>query len=209
MEGQAVGAPLPTTDGLCLLALLRAAQLPGGDPLRSLVQQSALTMYDQYVTRPLATAGPHPETLHFAGYGLLALGELQGTGWPEAAAWAGRVHELGQWLLASGALDDPRQPRGDLLLGLAAATAVATRTQDADALASLQPALDRQLARRCAWQVAGPLEGPYLAGLKNRDPMARGGVLVAPEQPLVSVEPTLHYLQALLIAGRLPRSAAP
>ncbi len=199
-HGTPRGLPSPYYDGESLLALIRVARVLKLDALKPIILESAGAMWREHVVAALRQDPVSETTKSFYQWGCLAFFEIHDAGWDEDGRLAKAAIDLSKWMLQRHRVLERERNTAYAFEGLVVSWELARRTgADADA-ELLRQAIDQGLHELISWQVGGPRENDYLQGLRIREPIAVGGFLNHPAEPLLRIDVAQHQLHAMILA---------
>ncbi|HAI98820.1 TPA: hypothetical protein DCL30_04795 [Candidatus Peribacteria bacterium] len=187
-------------DGETLLALSKAARYLGHDELKDPVLDSAKRMYHHYVTEALQESQDPAILKSFYQWGTMAYYEIATSGWEDADVYGDHAIEMTHWMIGVHDVLERTFNTGYAFEGIMHAYELARRKGDTDAEALFRDAAQEGLGKLTTWQVGIPVANDYLRAHSTDDPLARGGVMNAADNPKLRIDVTQHQMHAVLLA---------
>lgn len=200
VDGAGYGDPSPYYDGESLLALAKAVRFQGLDSLQPFVMASAERMYAAHVVEARKAEPDSPITKGFYQWGSMAFREMHDAGWDGEDVWARRTIELANWMIDTHRTLERRKNTAYAQEGIVSAYALATAIGEDAAARKLRQVIERGLGKLMTWQVGSPRQNDYAEAKAGDDPLARGGVMNAKDEPVLRIDVTQHQLHAMLLA---------
>lgn len=192
----------PYSDGESLLCLVKAAKNRKILRLVPQVESSVAHLVRHYTAGQWRRNSNSALTEGFFQWGCMALWEYRDTGWVEAQMADDYLLTMGWWLTREHRVLDLPGNTASSFEGLILCWLAAKQTRNVKATAELGWTIDQGLTKLIGWQIAGPLnpQNAFLKAHPTTDPLAVGGVLTMPNDPILQIDITLHQLHALLLA---------
>ncbi len=200
-SGQPSRDPSPYYDGEALLLLARTARLLGRIEYRVPASQAGDAMYEAYAAAAINGRQRSDLCKGFYQWGSLAFHELQGLA-PEENRWQQRTLAMADWILSVHEVLSRRRNTAYAFEGLITAWRLARLQGDDAQCTRLRRAVEQGLARLAGWQLGSSLQLQALQRQCPWAPAGLGGVLSAPDDPVLRIDTTQHQMHALLLAER-------
>lgn len=201
-NGAPMGDPSPYYDGESLLALAKAVRHRGLDSLQPAVMASAERMYAAHVVQAREAEPDSPITKGFYQWGSMSFWEIHDAGWDGEDVWARRTLELANWMIDTHRTLERRKNTAYAQEGIVCAYDLADAIGEDTAAKKFRAVVARGLGKLMTWQVGAPRANEYARGKGGDDPLARGGVMNAKDEPVLRIDVTQHQLHAMLLARR-------
>ena len=203
-DGKGYGAPSPYFDGEALLALAKAAKakLYDDPQLERIVMESAEAMYRRNVVEALRKDPDSAVTKGFYQWSSMAYYEIYTAGWEGADPYAGRVINLGHWMIDTHKVLRRRRNTGYAFEGLTTAWEVARLTGDRPAMDKFAKVIDAGLYKLTSWQVGSPIANDFLKRQEGIPAEAGGGIMNGRAEPRLRIDVLQHQMHAVLLARR-------
>jgi len=198
--GVPTGGVSPFSDGEALLLMVKAAKYAGHPELRDLALRSAEQMYWDYVLEARAAGSSEPIAEAFYQWGTMAFYEIYTAGWQNGAKYARRAVDMACAIVKAESTRPGEATAGPLCEGLAAAWELARLTGRTTQMLQIGTALDERLAEAITRQVGGPAPNDYLKRHPTSDPLAVGGVMSGPADPVLQIDVATHLAHAMMLA---------
>ncbi|MDD5026377.1 MAG: hypothetical protein PHH13_03300 [Candidatus Peribacteraceae bacterium] len=201
-DGASQDGTSPYFDGETLLALSKAARYLGHDELRAPVLDSAKRMYHHYITEALQESQDPAILKSFYQWGTMAYYEIATSGWKDTDIYSDHAIEMTHWMIGVHDVLERTFNTGYAFEGIIHAYDLARSKGDADTEVLFRDTIEEGLSKLTTWQVGISVANDYLREHSTDDPLARGGVMNAANNPKLRIDVTQHQMHAVLLAQR-------